>query len=196
MAADAAMKSGQWTKQSLLGTELNGKILGVIGMGHIGSAVGERAASLGMRVLGYDIARSEDEIQQRGVTPVTLAELYKRADIVSLHVPLTPKTQGMVNGRALGHMKRGVRLICTARGGLIDETALLAALESGQVAGAALDVYATEPSGLTALVTHPQVIATPHISAQTEEAQTRASADIATEVLAALRGEPLRWKIV
>jgi D-3-phosphoglycerate dehydrogenase len=194
--ADAAMKSGQWTKQEYAGVELNGKTLGLIGVGNIGSVVGKQAASLGMTVLGYDIARSEEEIQQGGAIPVTLAELYKRADIISLHVPLTPVTRGLINGQALGHMKRGVRLICTARGGLIDETALLAALESGQVAGAALDVYAKEPPGLTALVAHPRVIATPHISAQTEETQARAAVDIATEVLAALRGETLRWKIV
>jgi len=93
-------------------------------------------------------------------------------------------------------MKRGVRLICTARGGIIDETALLGALESGQVAGAALDVFAQEPPGLTALVAHPHVIATPHIAAQTAEAQARAAMDIAQEVLAALRGEPLRWKVI
>ena len=93
-------------------------------------------------------------------------------------------------------MKRGVRIICTARGNIIDETALLAALESGQVAGAGLDVFSKEPPGLTALVAHPKVIATPHIGAQTAEAQVRAAEDIATEILAALRGEPLRWKVV
>jgi D-3-phosphoglycerate dehydrogenase len=102
----------------------------------------------------------------------------------------------MINGQALGLMKRGVRLVCAARGGLIDETALLGALESGQVAGAALDVYPVEPPGLTALVAHPNLIATPHIGAQTAEAQARAAVDIAQEVLAALNGEPLRWKVV
>ena len=102
----------------------------------------------------------------------------------------------MVNGQAFAQMKRGVRIVDAARGGIIDETALLAALESGQVAAAALDVYATEPPGLTALVAHPNVVATPHIGAQTAEAQDRAAEDIASEVLNALRGEPLRWKIV
>jgi phosphoglycerate dehydrogenase-like enzyme len=102
----------------------------------------------------------------------------------------------MVDGQALAHMKRGVRLVSTARGGVIDETALLAAIESGQVAGAGLDVFAKEPPGLTALVAHPSVIATPHIGAQTEEAQARTAEDIASEVLNALRCEPLRWKIV
>jgi D-3-phosphoglycerate dehydrogenase len=102
----------------------------------------------------------------------------------------------MINGEVFGTMKRGTRLICTARGGIVDETALLNALESGQVAGAALDVFAKEPPGMSALVSHPRVIATPHIAAQTIEAQARASVDIAEEVLAALQGKPLRWKIV
>jgi D-3-phosphoglycerate dehydrogenase len=102
----------------------------------------------------------------------------------------------MIDGAAFGSMKRGIRLVCTARGGIIDETALLSALESGQVVGAALDVFETEPPGMSALVSHPHVIATPHIGAQTIEAQSRAAVDIATEVLAALQGDPLRWKIV
>jgi phosphoglycerate dehydrogenase-like enzyme len=122
--------------------------------------------------------------------------LYARSDFITLHLPLGPETRGLINGQTLGRMKRGVRLVCAARGGLIDETALLGALESGQVAGAALDVFAKEPPGLTALVSHPNVIATPHTGAQTVEAQRRAAEDIAKEVLAALEGKPLRWKIV
>ena len=194
--ADAAIKSGQWIKKQLVGVELHGKTLGIIGVGRIGGAVGQRAAAFGMQVLGNDPLLGDNEIRQRGAEPVPLTELYTRSDFISLHVPITPDTRGMIDGQSMGHMKRGVRLICTARGGLIDETALLAALESGQAAGAALDVFANEPPGLTALVAHPNVIATPHISAQTTEAQSRAAADIASEVLAALRCEPLRWKIV
>jgi len=194
--ADAAMKSGKWIKKELKGIELNGKTLGIIGVGHIGSALAQRASALGMTALGYDAILSAEEIRRNGTEPVPLSELYSRSDFISLHVPLLPETRDMIDGQALGHMKRGVRLICTARGGIIDETALLGALESGQVAGAALDVYAKEPPGLTALVSHPNVIATPHISAQTAEAQSRAAVDIANEILAALRGEPLRWKIV
>lgn len=194
--ADAAIKSGQWIKKQLVGVELHGKTLGIIGVGRIGAAVGQRAAAFGMQVLGNDPLLGDNEIRQRGAEPVPLTELYTRSDFISLHVPITPDTRGMIDGQSMGHMKRGVRLICTARGGLIDETALLAALESGQAAGAALDVFANEPPGLTALVAHPNVIATPHISAQTTEAQSRAAADIASEVLAALRCEPLRWKIV
>ena len=194
--ADAAMKSGQWIKKDLEGVELYGKVLGVVGLGHIGSEVARRAAAMGMRVLGYDALLPEEVIRQRGAEPVSLQELYARADFISLHVPLTPETRGLVNGQSLSAMKRGVRLVCTARGGIIDETDLLGALETGQVAGAALDVFSKEPPGLTALVAHPNVVATPHVSAQTAEAQSRAAEDIANEVLAALRGETLRWKVV
>ena len=194
--ADTAMKSGQWQKKDLKGVELNGKVLGVIGMGNIGTAVTKLAAALGMNTLAYDPLLSPDEIAQRGSEPVPINELYARSDFINLHVPLTPETKAMINGHAFGMMKRGVRLICDARGGVIDETALLGALESGQVAGAALDVFSKEPPGMTALVTHPNVIATPHIAAQTAESQARAAQDIASEVLAALRGERLRWRIV
>ena len=194
--ADSTMKQGQWIKKQLEGIELNGKTLGVVGMGNIGTAVAARATALGMKVLGYDSLVPADEIKKRGAEPVSLADLYAQADFITYHLPLTPESKGMVNGQAFGQMKRGVRIVDAARGGIMDETALLAALESGQVAAAALDVFATEPPGSTALVGHPNVVATPHIGAQTEEAQDRAAEDIASEVLTALRGEPLRWKIV
>ncbi len=194
--ADSTMKQGQWIKKQLEGIELNGKILGIVGMGNIGTALGQRAAGLGMKVIGYDSLVSSDEIKKRGAEPVSLADLYAQADFISFHLPLTPESKSMVNGQVFAQMKRGVRIVDAARGGIIDETALLAALESGQVAAAALDVFASEPPGLTALVAHPNVVATPHIGAQTAEAQDRAAEDIASEVLNALRGEPLRWKIV
>lgn len=194
--ADAGMKSGLWMKKELMGIELNGKTLGILGVGNIGANVARLAAAVGMKVLGYDPLVPEEQVRARGAEPVALEELYARSDFISLHLPLGPDTRGMINGQTFGLMKRGVRLICAARGGVIDETALLGALESGQVAGAALDVFAKEPPGLTALVAHPNVIATPHIGAQTEEAQQRAAVDIANEVLAALEGKPLRWKIV
>jgi len=194
--ADTTMKQGQWIKKQLEGIELNGKTLGIVGMGNIGSALAQRAVGLGMTVIGYDNLLPSQEINKRGAEPVSLADLYARSDFISFHLPLTPESKGMVNGQALTQMKRGVRIVDAARGGILDETALLAAIESGQVAAAALDVYATEPPGLTALVAHPNVVATPHIGAQTAEAQDRAAEDIASEVLTALRGEPLRWKIV
>lgn len=193
--ADQGMKNGQWLKKKLSGSELSGKTLGIVGMGNIGRLLAQRAAGLGMQVLGYDPMLDNDEIFHRGAQPRTLDELYAHADYISFHVPLTPQTHGMVNSTAFEKMKPGVRLVSTARGGLIDEEALLNALKSGHVAGAALDVFSHEPPGLTDLVAHPHVIATPHIGAQTVEAQDRAAVDIANEVLAALRGEPLRWRV-
>jgi D-3-phosphoglycerate dehydrogenase len=194
--ADATMKQGQWIKKQLEGVELNGKTLGIVGLGNIGTAVAHKAQALGMKILGYDVNCSTEEVQKRGAESVSLSELYAQSDFITFHLPLTPESKGMVNGQAFAQMKRGVRIVDAARGGIIDETALLAALESGQVAAAALDVYATEPPGLTALVAHPNVLATPHIGAQTEEAQDRAAEDIASEVLNALEAKPLRWKIV
>jgi len=194
--ADVSMKAGEWVKKDLAGVELNNKVLGVIGLGNIGSAVAHRAEFLGLKVLGYDPHLSMDEMFRWGAEPAARAELYARADFISLHVPLIPETRGMIDAQALGNMKPGVRLICTARGGIIDEMALLDALESGHVAGAALDVFAQEPPGMTALVSHPNVIATPHIGAQTVEAQARAAEDIAMEVKVALSGGTLRWRVV
>jgi D-3-phosphoglycerate dehydrogenase len=194
--ADSSLKAGKWLKKDLGGVELNGKVLGVIGVGNIGSAVAHRADFLGMKVLGYNPHRTRDEMYRWGARPAALADLYAQADFISLHAPLNTETRCMIDAQALGSMKAGVRLICTARGGIIDEKALLDALESGHVAGAALDVFAGEPPGITALVAHPNVIATPHIGAQTLEAQERAAQDIVEEVLAALRGETLRWRVV
>lgn len=194
-SADHSMKEGKWLKKQLEGVELNGRTLGIIGIGNIGRAVAARAAAFGMQVVAYDNTISEAEVSQRGANPVSLEALYAQADYITLHVPLTPQTRGMIGAQAIAQMKPGVRLVCTARGGVIDEGALLEALNSGQVAAAGLDVFAAEPPGLSSLVAHPNVTATPHIGAQTAEAQKRASVDIAYEVLAALNGKPLRWQI-
>jgi D-3-phosphoglycerate dehydrogenase len=193
--ADAGMKAGKWLKKELEGVELYRKTLGVIGFGRIGAAVGQRAAAFGMTILAYDPLVPAEVIRERGAEPASLDDLYARADMLSVHVPLTNDTRSLLNATAFARMKPGVRIVCAARGGVIDEAALLAALESGQVASAALDVFAAEPPGLTALVSHPHVINTPHIGAQTVEAQQRAAGDIAAEVLAALKGETLRWKV-
>ncbi len=193
--ADATMKAGKWIKKELEGTELYNKTLGVIGFGRIGSAVAQRAAAFGMKIVGFDPIIKPEELKERGGEPVTLDELLARADVITLHIPLTSDTRAILNAGAFAKMKHGVLIVCAARGGVIDEEALLAALNSGQVAGAALDVFTAEPPGLTALVAHPKVIATPHIGAQTIESQGRAAVDISGEVLAALRGDPLRWKV-
>ncbi len=194
--ADAALKKGLWIKNDVVGVELYDKLLGIIGVGHIGELVAKNASALGMQVLGYDPLLPAEEIRDRGAKPVSLEELYAQADFISLHVPLTAETRAMVNAQTFERVKPGAYLICTARGGLVDERALLDALENGKIAGAALDVFAEEPPGQSALVSHPNLIATPHIAAQTVEAQARVAVDIAEEVLAALKGDTLRWKIV
>ena len=193
--ADAAMKAGQWLKKELEGVELYGKTLGIIGYGRIGMEVGRRATAFGMNVIAYDPFIEESAIQKGGAESVSVQDLYQWSDFISLHLPYNVQTRDLMGPMAFSQMKDGVRVVCAARGGIIEEAALLAALNSGKVAGAALDVYATEPPGATDLVKHPNVICTPHVGAQTMEAQARAAEDIAHEVLAALQGGPLRWKV-
>jgi D-3-phosphoglycerate dehydrogenase / 2-oxoglutarate reductase len=193
--ADATMKQGEWLKKEFEGVELNGKTLGIIGFGRIGMEVSKRAAAFGMNVIIYDPNVSEDELLHSDAEPVSIQDLYAWSDFISLHLPLNVQTRDLIGPFAISQMKEGVRIVSTARGGIIDESALLNALNSGKVAGAALDVFEKEPPGLTELVSHPRVIATPHIGAQTTEAQSRAAEDIANEVLSALREESLRWKV-
>jgi D-3-phosphoglycerate dehydrogenase len=194
--ADAGMKEGNWLKKELKGTELFKKTLGVIGFGRIGASVAERAKAFGMEVVAFDPLLDANEIEKRGGSPVSLDELLGKADLITMHLPLTAESRSLLNADAFAKMKPGVRVICAARGGVIDEAALLEALNSGKVAGAALDVFTTEPPGKIDLASHPKVVCTPHIGAETVEAQARAALDIASEVVAALKGEPLRWKIV
>jgi D-3-phosphoglycerate dehydrogenase / 2-oxoglutarate reductase len=194
--ADASMKQGQWLKKELEGAELHGKTLGIIGLGRIGAEVAHRARAFGMQVLGTDPMLTPEQIRARDAEPVSRDELLARSDFISLHLPLTPETRGLLDAEQFAKMKDGARIVSAARGGIIDESALLAALESGRIAGAALDVFASEPPASTDLVKHPRLIATPHIGAQTAEAQARAAGDIASEVLNALEGKPLRWKVV
>ena len=193
--ADAGMKQDKWLKKELEGVELNGKTLGVIGFGRIGMEVGKRASVFGMNVIAYDPLISEDDIKKRGAEPASIQDLYAWSDFISLHLPLTVQTRDMIGAQAFSEMKDGVRIVCAARGGIIDEAELVKALNSGKVAGAALDVFSVEPPGLTEAISHPRLIGTPHVGAQTVEAQSRASEDIAAEVLSALQGKPLRWKV-
>lgn len=193
--ADASLKAGKWLKKEFEGAELSGKTLGVLGFGRIGAAVAKRASAFDMKILGYDPMVPADEITKRGGKPVSMDELLKEADMITMHLPLTAETKNMLNAAAFAKMKQGVYVVCAARGGVIDETALLEGLNSGKVAGAALDVFVAEPPGLTDLVSHPKVVCTPHIGAQTVEAQSRAANDIAEEILAALNGQTLRWKV-
>jgi D-3-phosphoglycerate dehydrogenase / 2-oxoglutarate reductase len=193
--ADTGLKEGNWLKKELRGVELYGKILGVIGFGRIGSAVAERAKAFGMKVIAADPNIDDAIVRARGGDCVSLDELFSTADFITLHVPLTSDTKNILGEDAFEKMKPGVRIICAARGGVIDEAALLKALNSGKVAGAALDVFITEPPGRTELTSHPKVVGTPHIGAETAEAQVRAAIDISSEVIAALEGKPLRWRV-
>ncbi|MGI6740723.1 MAG: hydroxyacid dehydrogenase [Brevefilum sp.] len=194
--ADAGMKTGDWLKKDLIGTELYQKTLGIIGFGNIARAVCQRASAFDMKVITYGSSKPAEEIRSFGAEPVSFKELLKQSDLITLHIPHTEGTHYLLNEVAFQQMKDGVYIICPARGGVLDESALLAALESGKVAGAALDVFEKEPPGATALVEHPRVIGTPHIGAQTKEAQLRAGHDILSEVVAALGDQPLCWKII
>lgn len=194
--ADAGMKQTNWLKKELKGTELYQKTLGVIGFGRIGVATADRAKAFGMKIIAYDPLLKPEEIQKRGGEPVSLDDLLAKSDFITMHLPLTPDSKNLLNKAAFDKMKPGVRVICAARGGVIEEAALLEALKSGKVAGAALDVFATEPPGKSELAEHPKVVCTPHIGAETVEAQARAAVDISSEVIAALKGETLRWRVV
>ena len=195
-AADASLKQNKWEKSAFMGAELNGKTLGLLGLGRIGTETAKRAAALGMNVIAYDPALQPDEIKARYAGPATFDEVLAKADYVSLHLPLTAGTKGLLGAEQFAKMKKGARLVCAARGGVVDEEALKAALDSGQLSGAALDVFAAEPPAAGSIATHPKVVATPHIGAQSHEAQTRAGISIAEEVVAALEGKPLRWKVL
>ena len=195
-AADSSMRRAEWRKSEFKGSELFEKTLGIVGVGRIGAAVAERARAFGMKVLGYDALIPDEELIKRGTEPTDFDSLLGASDYVCLHLPLNGETRGMIGREALSKMKPGARLMSVARGGIVDEQALLAALKSGHLSGAALDVFSKEPPGESPLLQHPNMIATPHIGAQTHEAQVKAGWDIASEVLAALNGEPLRWRVV
>ncbi len=195
-AADSSMKQNKWEKSAFMGVELNGKTLGLIGIGRIGAETAKRGAAFGMKVIAYDPYLKPDQIQGRGAEAASLDDVLAKSDYVSMHLPLTAETKGMLGAAQFAKMKKGARLICAARGGVIDEDALRSALDAGTLSGAALDVFAAEPPPAGSIATHPKVIATPHVGAQTQEAQSRAGLMIAEEVLAALQGKELRWKMM
>ena len=194
--ADASMKRGEWLKKDFEGVELFGKTLGIIGFGRIGSTIGQTAAAVGMRIMACCLFRIPETIRIIGGELLVMDDIIEKSDFITIHTPLTDETRGMINAEAFARMKDGVYIICTARGGIIDEKALLDALNSGKVAGAALDVFETEPPVFKELINHPKVIATPHMGGQTNEAQRRASVDISREVMAALKGDKLHWLVV
>jgi D-3-phosphoglycerate dehydrogenase / 2-oxoglutarate reductase len=194
--ADAAIKRGEWGRSRFLGTELTGKTLGLVGLGRVGAEVGRRAAGLDMRVLVYDPYVPDEHIRRSGFEVVELDALLGAADVVSLHVPLTDATRGILDRRRLALLRDGAFVVNCARGGLVDEAALLAGLESGHLGGAALDVFATEPPDPDdPLPRHPRVVATPHLGASTVEAQVNVAAQVAQEVLSVLQGKPAQFAV-
>ncbi len=193
-AANVSLKSGVWERKKHMGVEVNGKVLGIIGLGRVGSEVVKKAKGLGMRVVAYDPFISQDKAGELGITLSNFKEVLSLADFVSMHTPLTKETHHMVGAKEFELMKNGVRVINCARGGLIDERALKDAIKSGKVAGAALDVFEEEPpsSGERELLELEEVVVTPHLGASTEEAQKAAAINIAEEVITALMNKPVR----
>jgi len=185
--ADATVKSGKWERHKFMGTELHGKMLGVVGYGKIGRELVKRAQSFEMQVVVCDPFVPEEVARNHDISLVSLEELLALADIVTLHAPLTPSTRCLLNEKSLGLMKTGAFLVNAARGELVDETALKAALKSGKLAGAALDVFAHEPRPDPDLVSLSNVVATPHIGASTLEAQEKVGVDVATQIRDYLR---------
>lgn len=194
--ADRLMKLGQWKRSQLVGSELTGKTLGLVGLGRVGTEVARRALGLEMQVLVYDPYVPDDHIRTLGAEPSALDPLLERAHYISLHVPLTDTTRGIINADRLARMQPTACLVNCARGELIEQGALLAALDAGQLAAAAIDVYPTEPvSPDDPLPHHPKVIATPHLGASTVEAQASVAVQVVREVLAVLAGQPPQFAV-
>src|SRR5438876_5383237 len=181
--AHSSMKAGEWNRKAFQGTELYNKTLGILGMGRIGSEVAKRAVAFGMTVLAYDPYLNLARAKAMQVELVELDEIYARSDFITVHMPMTDETKGMINAAAFAKMKKGVRVLNCARGGIVNEKDLYDAIQSGQVAGAALDVYETEPLPKEfPLRDLPQVIMTPHLGASTEEAQENVGIEVAEAI--------------
>jgi len=190
--ANVSLKSGKWDRKKYMGVEVNGKILGVVGLGRVGGEVAKRAKGLEMKVVAYDPFISEEKAKDLGISLASLNETLKVADFITLHTPLTKDTRHLISEKEFAMMKDGVRVINCARGGVIDESALREAIKSGKVAGAALDVFEQEPPEDRELVELDQVITTPHLGASTKEAQKAAAMVIADQVIGALQNKPVK----
>lgn len=187
--ADREIRNGKWLKKELMGSELSGKYLGIVGLGNIGKKLARHAKSLNMNIIGFDVFPIPDEFSREvGLVKADLDTLLSSADYISFHVPFTPETNHLVNAQRLSKMKKTAYIINTSRGEVIDEEALYNALQEGKIAGAALDVFEKEPATGNKLATLPNVICTPHIGAQTREAQALAANVIAEKIIMILRG--------
>jgi D-3-phosphoglycerate dehydrogenase / 2-oxoglutarate reductase len=187
--AHFALRDGHWERGRFQGTELYGKTLGILGLGRVGALVAQRCNAFGMRLLAYDPFVSRERAAHMGVELASLAEVLARADVVTVHLPKTPETTGLIGEAELAAMKRGARLVNTARGGIVDEAALAKAVGDGQLAGAALDTFAEEPTTASPLFELDSVVVTPHLGASTAEAQDKAGVTIAEQLLLALSGQ-------
>lgn len=181
--AHASLRAGEWRRSDFVGSEVCGKILGIVGIGNIGSIVADRARGLKMKVVAYDPFITEEAAVRMGIELVTLEDLYQRADFISVHTPLTDDTRGLIGTAAFAQMKKSARIVNCARGGIVDEAALLVALDDGMIAGAALDVFVDEPPDANnPLLSHPLVVVTPHLGANTGEAQLNVAVAVAEQV--------------
>ena len=193
--ANTKLKGGEWRRQDFMGTELRNKTLGIVGLGNVGSEVARRAKSFDMRLIAYDPFASVEYARNLGVALVNLDELLKEADFITMHTPLNEKTKGLINTKQLAMVKPSVRIINCARGGVIDEEALFNAVENGQVAGAAVDVFTEEPAKNNILFKSDKILVTPHLAASTAEAQTGAALDVSDQVITVLNGKPARHAV-
>lgn len=194
--ADASMRAGKWDRKTYVGTEVRGKTLGVIGLGPIGSEVARRGVGLDMRVLAHDPYVAEERVRSLGAEPADFETLISVADFISVHVPMTAATRGMISTEQFARMKEGVRILNVARGGIIDEAALAEAVKAGKVAGAAVDVFTAEPiDPQNPLLGDPRIITTPHLGASTAEAQERVAVDVAEQIVDVLGGRPARYAV-
>ena len=187
--ADREVRNGNWIKKELMGTELRGKYLGIVGLGNIGKRLGRLAKALNMNIIGYDVVPIDEEFSKEvGLMKADLATLLASSDYVSLHVPLLESTKHLINSEKMDTMKNTARIINTSRGGVIDEDALYEYLKDGKLGGAALDVFEVEPATSNKLASLPNFISTPHMGAQTKEAQSLAANVIAEKIIQILRG--------
>jgi len=182
------LQNGKWERKKYTGTELFGKTLGVVGLGKVGREVAFRAKAFGMNVIGYDPLLAADAASKLGLELASLDDIYRRSDFITVHTPLTEETRGIIGEKTFEVCKPGLRVVNCARGGIVDETALLKALENGKVAGAAFDVFVKEPPGDNPLLKHPKVIATPHLGASTEEAQEKVAKQIGEQLVDFFKG--------
>jgi len=193
--ANVSLKSCEWRRSDFMGTEVKGKTLGIIGLGNVGSEVARRAHGLEMKLIGYDPFISDERAANLQVELVSLEQLFKDSDFITLHIPLKESTKSLIGAEELASMKPSVRIINTARGGLIDEEALANAVEEGRIAGAAIDVFPKEPCTESVLFNSDKIIVTPHLGASTTEAQTLAATEIAKQVIDIFNGQPARYAV-